>query len=33
MDEQHFENKLMRIIATLFILLFCSFMFYKFLFD
>jgi hypothetical protein len=33
MEEQHFENKLMRILATLFILLFCLFMFYKFLFD
>jgi hypothetical protein len=33
MDEQHLENKLMRVIATLFLLAFCSYMFYKFLFD
>jgi len=33
MEEQHFEDKLIRIIATLFITAFCMFMFYKFLFD
>jgi len=33
MDEKHLETKLMRVIATLFLLAFCSFMFYKFLFD
>jgi hypothetical protein len=33
MDEQHLENKLMRIISTLFLLAFCLFMFYKFLLD
>lgn len=33
MADNHLENKMMRVIATLFILAFCSFMFYKFLFD
>ncbi len=33
MSENHLENKLMRVIATLFILAFCTLMFYKFLFD
>ena len=29
----HFENKMMRIVATGFVLVFCLYMFYKFLFD
>jgi len=33
MDEKHLEKKLVRIIATVFLLLFCLFMFFKFLFD
>ena len=33
MEEKHLENKLMRVIATMFLLAFCSYMFYKFLFD
>lgn len=33
MEQPHMENKVMRVIATLFILLFCCYMFYKFLFD
>lgn len=32
MDDQKIENKLMRVIATLFIVLFCVMMFIKFLF-
>lgn len=32
MDDQKVENRLMRIIATLFVLLFCIIMFVKFLF-
>ena len=31
--EPQIENKLMRIIATLFLVLFCLFLFLKFLFD
>jgi len=33
MSDQNFENKLMQTVATLFVLAFCLFMFYKFLFD
>jgi len=33
MDDRHLEIKLMRVIATLFLLAFCAYMFYKFLFD
>jgi hypothetical protein len=33
MDNQQVENKLMRIIATVFLVFFCLFMFLKFLFD
>jgi len=33
MGDPNFDNKLMRSIATLFVLAFCLFMFYKFLFD
>ena len=32
MDEQNVENKLMRIISTIFLVLFCLAMFLKFLF-
>lgn len=33
MQEELNDNKLMRIIATLFLVAFCLFMFLKFLFD
>jgi hypothetical protein len=33
MEEMPDNNKLMRIIATLFLVAFCLFMFFKFLFD
>jgi hypothetical protein len=33
MQKQNFENKLMRVITTIFLLLFCLFMFFKFLLD
>jgi len=32
MDDQKIENKLLRVIATLFVLAFCLMMFVKFLF-
>lgn len=33
MEEAQNDNKLMRIIATLFLVIFCLFMFFKFLFG
>jgi hypothetical protein len=33
MEEQYNDNKMMRIIATLFLISFCLFMFLKFLFG